>query len=119
MIIVQTLAEANEIQNKIRTRKVANGYAVYVRGDVVPELPQSQSNVPAVVTPRQIRLALSAAGLRNTVEQAVAAGSQDLEDWWEYSLDIERNNPLIKAMAAQLGITEQQLDALFVTAAGL
>lgn len=25
MIIVQTLAEANEIQNKIRTRKVANG----------------------------------------------------------------------------------------------
>lgn len=43
MTIVQTLAEANEIQNKIRTRKVANGYAVYVRGDVVPELPQ-QSN---------------------------------------------------------------------------
>lgn len=119
MIIVQTLAEANEIQNKIRTRKVANGYAVYVRGDVVPELSQSQSNVPAVVTPRQIRLALNAAGLRETVEQAVAAGSQDLEDWWEYSLDIERKNPLIISMAAALNITEQQLDSLFIAAATL
>ncbi len=119
MIIVQTLAQANEIQNKIRTRKVANGYAVYVRGDVVPELLQSQSTVPAVVTPRQIRLALNDAGLRETVEQAVAASDQAIKDWWEYALDIERNNSLIKAMAAQLGITEQQLDALFVAAAGL
>ena len=119
MIIVQTLAEANEIQNKIRTRVTPNGYAVYVRGDVVPELPQSQSNVPAVVTPRQIRLALNAANLRDTVEQAVAVSSQDVKDWWEYALDIERNNSMIKAMAAQLGITEQQLDALFVAAAWL
>lgn len=46
MILVQTLAEANEIQNKIRTRKVANGYAVYVRGDVVPPLPHQDNNVP-------------------------------------------------------------------------
>ena len=119
MIIVQTLTEANEIQNKIRTRKVANGYAVYVRGDVVPELPQSQSNVPAVVTPHQIRLALNDAGLREAVEQAVAASDQAIKDWWEYALDVERKHPLIDSMAQQLGITEQQLDALFVAAAGL
>ncbi len=119
MIIVQTLAEANEIQNKIRTRKVANGYAVYVRGDVVPELPQSQSNVPAVVTPRQIRLALNDAGLRDTVEQAVTASDQSVKDWWEYALDIERNNQLVVSMATQLGISSAQLDALFVAAAGL
>ena len=119
MIIVQTLAEANEIQNKIRTRKVANGYAVYVRGDVVPELSQSQSNVPAVVTPRQIRLALNAAGLRDAVENAVAASDQAIKDWWEYALDIERKHPLIESMAQQLGITDQQIDTLFVAAVGL
>ena len=28
------IGEANEIKNKIRVRKVANGYAVYARGDV-------------------------------------------------------------------------------------
>lgn len=75
--------------------------------------------VPAVVTPRQIRLALNQIGLRQTVEQAVAAGSQDLKDWWEYALDIERNNALVVGMAQQLGITEQQLDDLFKLAATL
>ena len=119
MIIVQTLAEANEIQNKIRTRKVASGYAVYARGDVVPELPQQSSAVPARVTPRQIRLALSAAGLRDVVEQAVTASDQSVKDWWEYALDIERNNQLIVSMATQLGISSAQLDALFVSAASL
>lgn len=119
MIHVQTIQQANEIKNKIRVRKVADGYDVYVRGDVVPELPQQSSAVPARVTPRQIRLALTAAGLRDAVEQAVAAAPQDLKDWWEYALDIDRNNPLIKAMAQQLGITEQQIDTLFVAAVGL
>lgn len=46
MIIVQTIQQANEIKNKIRVRKVANGYAVYVRGDVVPPLPHQDNNVP-------------------------------------------------------------------------
>jgi len=69
--------------------------------------------VPDRVTPRQIRLALNAAGLRSTVEQAVSAGNQDLKDWWEYALDIERNNSLIVSMSAQLGMTGQQVDDLF------
>ena len=46
MINVQTIQQANEIKNKIRVRKVANGYAVYVRGDVVPPLPHQDNNVP-------------------------------------------------------------------------
>ena len=75
--------------------------------------------VPESVTPRQIRLALNASGFRQTVEQAVAAGSQDLRDWWEYALDIERNHQLIESMATQLGIAEQQLDDLFRLAATL
>ena len=75
--------------------------------------------VASSVTPRQIRLALTQTGLRTTVENAVKAGSQDLKDWWEYALEVERNHPLIVSMAAQLGVTEQQLDGLFTLAAGL
>lgn len=119
MINVQTIAEANAISNKIRVRKVANGYDVYVLGDVVPPLPQSDNTVPQKVTPRQIRLALNNAGLRETVENAVANSDQATKDWWEYSLDIERKNPLIISMATTLNITEQQLDNLFVLAATL
>ncbi len=73
--------------------------------------------VPESVTPRQIRLALTASGLRATVENTVKSGDQDLKDWWEYALDIERNNPLVVTMAAQLGINENQLDDLFRLAA--
>lgn len=83
-------------------------------GDDLPVEPAVNS-----VTPRQIRLALNQTGLRSTVEQAVAGGSQDLKDWWEYALDIERDNALVVGMAAQLGITEQQLDDLFRLAATL
>lgn len=75
--------------------------------------------VPAKVTPRQIRLALTASGLRATVEAAVSAGSQDLKDWWEYALDIERSNPLINAMATQLNIASDDVDNLFRLAASL
>lgn len=81
--------------------------------DIPPQPAQS------MITPRQIRLALNQLGLRETVEQAVASGSQDLRDWWEYALDIERNNALVIGMAGQLGITEQQLDDLFRLAATL
>jgi len=82
--------------------------------DLIPQNP-----VPQTVSPRQIRLALNQLGLRATVEQAVASGSQDLRDWWEYALDIERNNALVIGMAGQLGITEQQLDDLFRLASTL
>jgi len=97
--------------------------AVFERGpdyiEVFTGLDIPARPVPDSVTPRQIRLALNASGFRQTVEQAVAAGSQDLRDWWEYALDIERNHQLINGMAAQLNITEQQIDDLFRLAATL
>jgi len=87
--------------------------------DVCSGADMPRNPVPATVSPRQIRLALNQLGLRATVEQAVASGSQDLRDWWEYALDIERNNALVIGMAGQLGITEQQIDELFRLAAAL
>lgn len=89
-------------------------YIEVFTGSDIPARP-----VPDSVTPRQIRLALNASGLRATVDNAVKSGSQDLKDWWEYSLGIERSNSLINAMAAQLGVSDSQLDDLFRLAATL
>lgn len=91
-------------------------YIIVYDGD---DIPQTSQPVPDAVSPRQIRLALNQLGLRAMVEQAVASGSQDLRDWWEYALDIERNNALVVSLAQQLGITEPQLDDLFRLAATL
>jgi hypothetical protein len=73
----------------------------------------------APISPRQIRMALSRAGLRDTVESAVAAGDQDLKDWWEFSTAFERLNPQVVAMGSALGQTDEQLDQLWALGATL
>lgn len=73
----------------------------------------------ADVTPRQIRMALARTGLRSSVEAAVAAGSQDIKDWYEFSTTFQRSQPLVIAMGQALGQTSEQLDALWKLAATL
>lgn len=74
---------------------------------------------PIVVSPRQIRQALTYAGLRTQVETAVAAGNPDMKDWWEFAQQYEENHQLVVEMATGLGKTEQELHDLFVLAASL
>jgi len=106
--------EAFLAANPVHQLHVNGGEMMVLTGDDMPIV-----LVPDRVTPRQIRLALNASGLRPTVESAVAAGNQDLKDWWEYALDIERNNALIVSMSEQLGMTSEQVDDLFKLAATL
>lgn len=79
--------------------------------------------VPNIVTMRQARLALLAAGLLAPVNAAVAAMPGAEGDAarieWEFSSTVERNWPLVEALAVALNLTEQQLDDLFVAAAAL
>lgn len=71
---------------------------------------------PIIVSPRQIRQALNSMSLRSAVETAVAAGSQDLKDWWEYANQFEENHPQVTAMASALSVSESTLHDLFVLA---
>lgn len=75
--------------------------------------------IPASVSPRQIRQALTRFNVRTQVEAAVAAGDQDLKDWWEFATVVERNHPMVVGMATALGISEQELDAIFLAAGAL
>jgi hypothetical protein len=78
-----------------------------------------EPKVPLIVTPRQIRLALSMVGLRASVEAGVAAGTQEMKDTWEYSTEFQRSNPMIISMASALGQSSAQLDQLFALASTL
>ena len=77
----------------------------------------------AVVTPRQARLALLGAGKLTAVTAALAAMTgvqgEAARITWEYATEIRRDDPLISALAPVLGMSEVQIDALFVQAAGL
>lgn len=75
--------------------------------------------VPQSVTMRQARLALLAAGLLDTVETAVAGAGPAAAIEWEYAKEVQRTAGLVPAMATALGMTDAQIDALFVTASTL
>lgn len=110
---VKTIGEVNAIKNRIRTRKVADGYDVYVRGDVVPPLAESDNDVPQIVTQLQMRKAMNAFGLRSVAEKLVAdSGDKDLQDDFEVS-NFYRKDTRVISMATTAGLTDQQLDDLF------
>jgi hypothetical protein len=75
--------------------------------------------IPQSITPRQIRLQLSAIGMRQAVEDYVASASLEIKDWWEFSLAYERNAPLLVEAATGLEMTSEQLDQFFIEASQL
>ena len=70
-------------------------------------------------TPWQIRKALTATGLRASVETAIALADQTTQDGWEYATEFRRDDPLVVGMGAALNKTEAELDALFALARSL
>ncbi|NPU64593.1 hypothetical protein HL667_06250 [Bradyrhizobium sp. 83012] len=81
----------------------------------VVELPRFQ----IVVTPRQIRLAMTQVGVREQVEEYVKQAPIAVRDSWEYSTQLKQNDPMVVACMVALGKTQAELDALFELAATL
>lgn len=80
--------------------------------------------VPASVTMRQGRDALILAGLDEAVDTAIDAipdliARKRARNAWMNSNEFERHNGFIATLGPQLGLTEAQIDQLFITAATL
>jgi hypothetical protein len=75
--------------------------------------------IPNVVSMRQARLALLQSGLLSTVSAAIAAGGEADQIEWEYATEVNRNQPLVQNMKAGLGLSDADLDNLFILAASL
>lgn len=101
------------------------GQGEIVEADTItwPEPPPKPVPVPQSVTMRQARLALHAAGLLSGVDAAIASMQEPAKTAalidWEYASVVERNAGLVPAMAAALGMSDADIDDLFVTAATL
>lgn len=95
-------------------------------GTVAPALPvyvPPPSKIPQIVSMRQARLALLGAGLLANVNAAVAgmtgAAGDAARIEWEYAQEVRRDSALVASLVAGLGLTDTQLDALFVAGAAL
>ena len=73
--------------------------------------------VPDSVHMRQARLALFYAGVLDQVNAAVAKAPPPDQIWWEYSTDVHRDHPLVIEITKTLGMTPEQVDQLFISAA--
>lgn len=72
---------------------------------------------------RQARRALLAGGLLAAVDTAINGMSEPAKTAarvdWEYSSTVQRNQPLVLALAPALGLTTRDLDNLFTAAAAI
>lgn len=98
-------------------------YLAWVESGGIPFPPDPQPiDTPETVTMRQARLALLGAGLLGTVNAAVAAipgvEGEAARIEWEYAQEVRRDSPLVSGLSVALGLTSEQLDALFVAGAG-
>jgi len=84
-----------------------------------PEAPEA--HIPQSVSMRQARLAMLSAGILDAVESMIAAMEGDAGKAaridWEFAKDVRRDWPLVAELGAQLGMTEDQIDELFIAAA--
>ncbi len=96
-----------------------NGGESWIELSEYPTALPTPEPIPQSITPRQIRLQLTAMGLRQQVEDWVATQPLATKDWWEFSLSYERNNQMLIDAAAHFGLTSEQLDQLFIEASKL
>lgn len=80
--------------------------------------------VPKSVTMRQARLALLQAGLLDGVDDAIASiqnvgQRRAAQIEWEYSNEVHRNKAWLQNLSIAMGLTDQQVDDLFIAAAQL
>ena len=80
---------------------------------------RAPASVPFSITPRQCRIILSQQGLLSTVEAEIAGMDEPTRITWEYALEFRRDDPLLNALAVNLGLTSEQVDQFFIAASQL
>ena len=103
------------------TAKIGDSYDTKTGNFTTPE--PEPTPIPQVVTMRQARLALLQQGLLASIQPAIDSldephrSGANIE--WEYSQEVERNRPFVELLSQALGLTDDDLDALFTLASTL
>lgn len=89
----------------------------------VPEYVADAVKVPQSVSMRSARLALLQAGVLTTVNTTIAnmtgAEGDAARIEWEYAQEVRRDSPLVLSLIPLLGMTDIEIDGLFILAGSL
>lgn len=77
------------------------------------------SLVPRSVTPLQARKVLRLLGFLDELDALLEESTPEVRDTWEYATSIDRTHPLIEELANELGLSDEDVDNLFIHAATL
>lgn len=73
--------------------------------------------VPASVKMWQAKVVLASQGLLDSIDKEIAKQDKSLQLAWEYASDLSRYSDGMKAMAKIIGLSDEQVDQLFIQAA--
>lgn len=116
-----------EVTEEIHNDCIANeGKYIYSNGEIVlnPNYEEEQAEKERErvgrlqVTKRVFALALQQLGISYTQLKQLIATSEQAQLEWDLCVELQRNNPLLDIMAAQMGITPETLDYIFRKANG-
>ena len=84
-------------------------------------IPLPSAPIPQSVTRFQAKAALLGAGLLAQVDAYMALPDTPMVTKlaWTETQDFERGSPTVAGLSALLGLTSEQVDALFITASGI
>lgn len=106
-----TKAVPPNVAEGMRVRFDGDAWVVEAIPEPEPEPEQADPAPPVVYTcnPWQIRKALNNQGLRQAVEDAIAASTdQDLKDGWEFAQDFRSDHSFVLTIGATLGKTKEE-----------
>ena len=95
-----------------------NQWSIFTEG---PPFPEPVIPVPEVVSRFQALAALYLAGLLERVEEVMQDPTTPIlaRMAWQNALFFERNSQTVAAIASVLGLSDVQVDELFISAAGI
>jgi len=83
---------------------------------VIDEMPATPVIIPQVVSAFQAQEAMARAGLLEDVEALIAAQDGTTRRAWALATEFRRDSPTIAALAGTLGLSDAEVDDLFLAA---
>jgi len=105
-------------KNGYEIRETANALEAWGYTQEEIELQEQERIGNLQVTKRVFALGLQELGITYSQIKALVATSEQAQLEWDLCVELQRKNPLLDVMGAQLGVTPKMIDDIFLKANG-